>query len=209
MFWFFNLEACGVLAPYPGMKSTLPALEGKVLTIRPPLEVPPLWLLEETSVLPDVAKRRIFVHVPENRETRRRYGVEGPGQGVWVSVSREAWKPLSTVSRRDEGHCGEKGRGLQISLGSSQSSWELSERQAIVKAVWTLEPGLLVFVLIWINFTSLISLHLCIIKSISEGKWPPADKHKNLKSRVRDLRSHINIQFVYLLIIVLLCTMLC
>ena len=32
MFWFFNLEACGVLAPYPGMKSTLPALEGKVLT---------------------------------------------------------------------------------------------------------------------------------------------------------------------------------
>ena len=79
-----------MLAPYPGMKSTLPALEGKVLTIRPPLEVPPLWLLEETSVLPDVAKRRIFVHVPENRETRRRYGVEGPGQGVWVSVSREA-----------------------------------------------------------------------------------------------------------------------
>ena len=150
-----------------------------------------------------------FVQVPENRETRRRYGVEGPVQGVWVCVSREAWKSMSVVSRWDEGHCGEKGRGLQISLGSSQSSWELSERQAIVKAVWTLEPGLLVFVLIWINFTSLISLYLCIIKSVSEGEWPPADKHKNQKSRVRDLRSHMNIQFVYLLIIVLLCTMLC
>ena len=32
MFWFFGQEACGILAPQPGIKSAPPALEGKVLT---------------------------------------------------------------------------------------------------------------------------------------------------------------------------------
>ena len=32
MFWFFGREACGILAPRPGIKPALPALEGKVLT---------------------------------------------------------------------------------------------------------------------------------------------------------------------------------
>ena len=31
-FWFFGHEACGFLAPQPGLKPTSPALEGKVLT---------------------------------------------------------------------------------------------------------------------------------------------------------------------------------
>ena len=35
MFWFSGHEACGILAPQPGIKSTSPALEGKVLTTRP------------------------------------------------------------------------------------------------------------------------------------------------------------------------------
>ena len=36
MFWFFGHEACGILAPRPGIESIPPALEGKVLTTGPP-----------------------------------------------------------------------------------------------------------------------------------------------------------------------------
>ena len=32
MFWFFDHEACGILAPWPGIEPALPALEGVVLT---------------------------------------------------------------------------------------------------------------------------------------------------------------------------------
>ena len=32
MFWFFGIKACGNLAPQPGIKPALPALEGDVLT---------------------------------------------------------------------------------------------------------------------------------------------------------------------------------
>ena len=32
MFWFFGCEACGILAPWPGIEPTPSALEGKVLT---------------------------------------------------------------------------------------------------------------------------------------------------------------------------------
>ena len=36
MFWFFGHEACGILAPQPGIEPTLPALEVEVLTTGPP-----------------------------------------------------------------------------------------------------------------------------------------------------------------------------
>ena len=36
MFCFFGREACGILAPRPGIEPALPALEGEVLTTRPP-----------------------------------------------------------------------------------------------------------------------------------------------------------------------------
>ena len=36
MFWIFGCEACGILAPQPGIEPALPALEGKVLTTGPP-----------------------------------------------------------------------------------------------------------------------------------------------------------------------------
>ena len=36
MFWFFGREACGILAPQPGIKPAPPALEGPVLTTGPP-----------------------------------------------------------------------------------------------------------------------------------------------------------------------------
>ena len=35
-FWFFGQQACGILAPWPGIKPTLPALKGKVSTTGPP-----------------------------------------------------------------------------------------------------------------------------------------------------------------------------
>ena len=36
MFWFFGPEACGILAPWPGIELAPPALEGKVLTTGSP-----------------------------------------------------------------------------------------------------------------------------------------------------------------------------
>ena len=36
MFRFFGQEACGILAPQPGIKPALPALEAEVLTTGPP-----------------------------------------------------------------------------------------------------------------------------------------------------------------------------
>ena len=36
MFWFCGCEACGVLAPRPGIEPLPPALEGEVLTTEPP-----------------------------------------------------------------------------------------------------------------------------------------------------------------------------
>ena len=36
MFWFFGPEACGILAPWPGIEPAPPALEGEVLTTGPP-----------------------------------------------------------------------------------------------------------------------------------------------------------------------------
>ena len=36
MFWFFGCEACGILAPRPGIEPAPPALEGEVLTTGPP-----------------------------------------------------------------------------------------------------------------------------------------------------------------------------
>ena len=32
MFWLFDLEACGILAPWPGIKPTSPVLEDRILT---------------------------------------------------------------------------------------------------------------------------------------------------------------------------------
>ena len=36
MFWFFGHEACGILAPQPGMEPTPSALEGEMPTTRLP-----------------------------------------------------------------------------------------------------------------------------------------------------------------------------
>ena len=36
MFWFSGPEACGILAPWPGIEPAPPALEGEVLTNGPP-----------------------------------------------------------------------------------------------------------------------------------------------------------------------------
>ena len=40
MFWFFGREACGILAPRPGIEPAPPALEGEVLTTGPPGKSP-------------------------------------------------------------------------------------------------------------------------------------------------------------------------
>ena len=42
MVWFFGREACGILAPQPGIEPAPPSLEGEVLTTRPPGKSPVL-----------------------------------------------------------------------------------------------------------------------------------------------------------------------
>ena len=58
MFWFFGREACGILAPQPGVEPTPPALEGEVLTTGPPGKSPH-WLLTKIK-LPLTHKGRIW-----------------------------------------------------------------------------------------------------------------------------------------------------
>ena len=54
MLWLLGLEACGILAPYPGIEPTPPALEGRVLTTGPPGKSPVGGLWERVSLqLPD------------------------------------------------------------------------------------------------------------------------------------------------------------
>ena len=45
LFWFFGHEACGILAPQPGMGPVPPASEDKVLTTGPPGKSPTLIYL--------------------------------------------------------------------------------------------------------------------------------------------------------------------
>ena len=40
--WFFSLKICGILASWPGIEPTAPAVEGEVLTTGPPGKSP-LW----------------------------------------------------------------------------------------------------------------------------------------------------------------------
>ena len=42
MFGFFGPEACGILAPRPGIEPAPPELEGEVLTTGPPGKSPPI-----------------------------------------------------------------------------------------------------------------------------------------------------------------------
>ena len=57
MFRLFGCEACGILAPWPGIKPTSPALEGKVLIAGLPgksqfvkfFNMPPYWFLKATG----------------------------------------------------------------------------------------------------------------------------------------------------------------
>ena len=44
MFWFFDSEACGILAPQPGIEPIPPALEGEDLTTGPPGKSPEIFL---------------------------------------------------------------------------------------------------------------------------------------------------------------------
>ena len=46
-FWFFALEACGILVPWPGIELVPPALEGKVLTTE--LQGSPFILTQSTQ----------------------------------------------------------------------------------------------------------------------------------------------------------------
>ena len=51
MFWFFGHEACGILALWPGIEPTTPALEGKVLTTGLPGKSPELLLFYKLIIL--------------------------------------------------------------------------------------------------------------------------------------------------------------
>ena len=50
MFWFFSCEACGIFALQPGIKLTLLAQEGEILTTGPPVKSL-FWSLNTTCSL--------------------------------------------------------------------------------------------------------------------------------------------------------------
>ena len=52
MFWYFGCEACGILAPWPGIKPAPPALEGRVLTTGLPRKSHSLLLEHQQSKTP-------------------------------------------------------------------------------------------------------------------------------------------------------------
>ena len=58
MFWFFGGEACGILAPWPGIKPAPPALEGEVFTTGPPGKSPNI--LKSGKVLPKAKKAHLW-----------------------------------------------------------------------------------------------------------------------------------------------------
>ena len=49
MFWLFGHEECGILAPRPGIKPALPAMEGEVLTAGPPGKSRKIYFLKWLS----------------------------------------------------------------------------------------------------------------------------------------------------------------
>ena len=51
MFWFYGLELYGILSPLPGIESTLPALEGEVLTTGPPGKSLPFYFIQALTRL--------------------------------------------------------------------------------------------------------------------------------------------------------------
>ena len=55
MFWFFDREACRILAPQPGIEPTLPALEGEGLTTEPPGKFHLLLTSDAYKMLPSLA----------------------------------------------------------------------------------------------------------------------------------------------------------
>ena len=60
MFWFFGPEACGILAPQPGIEPAPPALEGEVLTTGPPRKSPQYLLITYNGK--DSEKEYIYVY---------------------------------------------------------------------------------------------------------------------------------------------------
>ena len=62
MFCFFDREACGILAPRPGIKPAPPALEGEVLTTGPPGKSQQL-IYKYTYLLNNCINCQLAVHV--------------------------------------------------------------------------------------------------------------------------------------------------
>ena len=64
MFWFLGQQACGILALWPGIELTSPALEGKVLTSEPP------------------GKSYIYIYIYYHK-TKNQY-IENPNCDNWI-----------------------------------------------------------------------------------------------------------------------------
>ena len=54
--WFFSCEACGVLAPRPGIKPAPLAVGGKIWTTRPPEKSPSAWFFLSTPFFSGIAR---------------------------------------------------------------------------------------------------------------------------------------------------------
>ena len=96
MFWFFGREACGILAPRPGIKPAPPALEAWSLNRWTTREVPEpciLYTLLHVGIHP-------FIHSSLKREKRKRVGRNGEKRQRWFRVlSLGDWRSNGIISR--------------------------------------------------------------------------------------------------------------
>ena len=87
MFWFFGLEACGILAPWPGIKPAAPALEGKVLTTGLPGKS--LHIFLKSWVPFKLVEPPQIYHTFEDEESQIKCLHKNSGEPAWVNRETE------------------------------------------------------------------------------------------------------------------------
>ena len=96
MFWFFGREACGILAPRPGIKPAPPALEGEVLTTGQPGKF--LYLLYILLEMLDISVRVFWWKIRVGDEALR-------GSGTWIlfkAVGLQVFTWRECVAREEQ-----------------------------------------------------------------------------------------------------------
>ena len=144
MFCFFGIQACGLLAPWPGMEPAPPVLEGEVLTTGPAREVSStiIWhpatpnaITESSSVLtfPNIGWAYRTGHLYWAPQWWPSHSWISDSFGLWASLVAQTVKNLSAMG---ETHAQSLGREDPLEKGMAIPSSILAWR-----ILWTENPG--------------------------------------------------------------------